>query len=499
MVWRVGSMSWCSFRLSVVALTLVGIPAATSAQDAATNVVLIIVDDLGWRDLGVTGSPLYDTPAIDRLAREGTRFSRFYSASPVCSPTRASLMTGRNPARLAITNWIGGEQQGQLRQADYERALPLEEVTIGDALRARGYATGYIGKWHLGTNQFMPSHQGFDTIIAVNNAGQPGSYFPPYGRVGAPTAVPDLDDDPPDAYLTDRLTDAAVRFIATRRREPFLLVLAHYTVHTPLEAPAALVAEYEKEIGTTGSTPTTEPITERTAATRSRQDHAVYAAMVETLDRSIGRITDTLRTLGLDDRTAVVFVSDNGGLSTVQGSRPGPTSNLPLRAGKGWLYEGGIRVPLIVRWPGVTRPGTVIGTPATTDDLFPTLLELAGAARSTDVPLDGLSLAPLFRGDSLPSRPLFWHFPHYHGSGNRPSGVVRDGNYKLLEWFEDGRVELYDLASDSTETHDISAERPQMAVRLLRLLRDWRERIGARMPTPNPEWTPAQGDRRSDR
>ncbi|MDH4045560.1 MAG: sulfatase [Gemmatimonadota bacterium] len=474
--------------LSVLALVAMGNAGVAAGQAPPTNVVLIIVDDLGWRDLGITGSTLYSTPVIDRLAREGTRFSRFYSASPVCSPTRASLMTGRNPARLGITNWIGGEQQGQLRQADYERALPLDERTIGEAFRDRGYVTGYIGKWHLGTDQFMPSHQGFDTIIAVNNAGQPGSYFPPYGRVGAPTAVPDLTGDPPEAYLTDRLTDAAVRFIAARRREPFLLVLAHYTVHTPLEAPAALVAAYEEEIGTAGSMPTTDPIAERTATTRSRQDHAVYAAMVETLDRGIGRITDTLRTLGLDDRTAVVFVSDNGGLSTIQGSRPGPTSNLPLRAGKGWLYEGGIRIPLIVRWPGVTQPGLVLGTPATTDDLFPTLLDLAGIARSTDVPLDGLSLAPLFRGDSLPSRPLFWHFPHYHGSGNHPSGAVRDGNYKLLEWFEDGRVELYDLAADSTETNDVSDTQPEVAERLLALLHNWRAQIGARMPKPNPDW-----------
>lgn len=471
-----------TWRVTLAVAAALLSPHATRAQDAPVNVVMIVVDDLGWRDLGVTGSERYATPAIDRLAAESVRFTQFYSASPVCSPSRASLMTGRHPARLAITNWIGGEQHGLLRQAEYERSLPLDEVTIGDAFRAAGYATGYIGKWHLGPDGFLPDAQGFETTVAVNRGGQPGSYFPPYGRRGTDWAVPDLEGDPPDAYLTDRLTDAAVRFIATPREQPFLLVLGHYTVHTPLQAPEGLVKEWEGRLGRTGTDPTAPPLLERDALTRTRQDHPVYAAMVETLDRSVRRIADTLRALGLWDRTAVVLVSDNGGLSTVAG-RPGPTSNLPLRAGKGWLYEGGIRVPLLVRWPGTTREGDTVATPATTDDLLPTLLELAGlpAAERT---LDGVSLAPLLAGGTIAPRPLYWHFPHYHDSGNRPSGAVRDGDYKLIEWFETGAVELYDLDADEAELHDLSEDRPEVAERLRARLAAWRERVGARMPTP---------------
>ncbi len=448
------------------------------------NVVLIVVDDLGWIDTGVYGSSFYETPHIDALAARGARFSQFYTASSVCSPTRASLMTGKHPARLDITNWIGGEQNGLLQQATYERQLPLEEVTIGEAFRDSGYATGYVGKWHLGTEGFMPELQGFDFTATVNHAGQPGSYFAPYGNENAPhSAVPDLEGDSAGTYLTDRLTDVSLDFMERNRDRPFFLTLSHYSVHTPLQAPEEVVARYETKAAALGPETDEHYESERDASTKLRQDHATYAAMIESTDESVGRIVQKIRELGIGERTAVVFVSDNGGLSTLmRRSFSQATANVPLRAGKGWLYEGGIRAPLIVSAPGGPA-GVEIDQPATSNDLYPTLLELAGLALMPERHLDGESLAPAILGQgAVAERPLYWHFPHYHGSGNRPSGAIRSGDLKLIEWFEDGSVELYDLSADLGERRDLVDERPEEAVRLLTELRRWRDEVGANMP-----------------
>ncbi len=449
------------------------------------NVVVIVIDDLGWTDTGIYGSTFYDTPNIDRLAREGVRFTQFYTASPVCSPTRASLMTGKHPARLDLTNWIGGEQNGLLLQADYVRQLPLEEVTVGEAFQEAGYATGYVGKWHLGAELHLPHVQGFDFTFAVNHAGQPGAYFPPYENPNWPvTDVPDLEGDPPGSYLTDRLTDVTLDFLENNRGGPFFFVLSHYAVHTPLEAKPEKVAHYEEEAAALPKLGDAGFEAEHEALTKLRQDHPTYAGMVESTDESVGRILDKLEELGIADRTAVVFVSDNGGLSTLmRRSFNHATANVPLRAGKGWLYEGGIRAPLIVRWPGEAEAGSVAGVPAQSTDLYPTLLEMAGLPARPDQHADGVSLAGVMSGRPAPTRDaLFWHFPHYHGSGNRPGAAVREGDLKLVEWFEDGAVELYDLERDIGERTDLAAQRPEEVARLRDRLERWRQTVGANMP-----------------
>ena len=489
--------------LSSLALLFALIGCSSSEQEIASeraplNIILFVVDDLGWRDAGVLGSEFYDTPAIDALAASGVRFSRFYSASPVCSPTRASLMTGRHPARVAITNWIGGEQRGMLLQADYLRQLPLEEVTLGEAFAEAGYATGYIGKWHLGADdEFLPGAQGFGWTGAVNRAGQPGSYFPPYRNPDWPiTDVPGLEGDSPDDYLTDRLTDEAIEFLEEEHDRPFLLVLSHYSVHTPLQArddDAAPYRDRARALAPLDGGPTEGESGRST--TKLRQDHAVYAGMIASVDRSLSRVAGALDSLGLAGRTAIVFVSDNGGLSTLSGDRGerAPTANRPLRAGKGWLYEGGIRIPLIIRWPGTDagRAGTTLRVPAMTTDLFPTLLAMAGIPL-LDRQLDGVSLAPLMTGESeaAEERDLFWHFPHYHGSGNRPGGAILSGDLKLVEWFEDGALELYDLAADPGESVNLTDSAPAQVERLRARLAGWRDSIGAAMPRPNPDWNP---------
>jgi arylsulfatase A-like enzyme len=456
------------------------------------NFVFFLIDDLGWTDTGVYGSTFYETPNIDRLATEGARFTQFYSASPVCSPTRASIMTGKDPARLNITNWIGGDQAGMLLQAEYLRQLPLNEITLGDAFKEAGYATGYIGKWHLGTEGFLPPDQGFDFAFAVNHAGQPGSYFYPYENANWPlTNVPDLEDGEDGDYLTDRLTDAALRFIEARRDTTFFLVFSHYAVHTPLQAKAAITAKYESKAQNLAAANAPAFLPEgANAVTKQRQDHAVYAGMIESTDQSVGRVLALLDSLDLADRTVIVFVSDNGGLSTLRRSQGIPTSNLPLRAGKGWLYEGGTRVPLIVKWPGVVEGGRLIDQPAITMDLYPTLLEIAGLPLRPGQHQDGLSLVPPLLGTGSLDRRFFFHFPHYHGSGNRPSGAARVGDYKLLEWFEDGKIELYDLSADIGESRDLAGESPELARQLHDILEEWRRSVGARMPTPNPDWRP---------
>jgi arylsulfatase A-like enzyme len=421
------------------------------------NFVFFLVDDLGWRDVGCYGTKFYETPNIDRLAREGMRFTDAYAACPVCSPTRASILTGKYPARLSLTDWIPGqrEKNPKLLVPKFNQELPLEEVTIAEALKATGYACASIGKWHLGGEPYYPDKQGFDLNVGGTAKGSPPSYFSPYG-------IPTLADGPKGEYLTDRLADEAEKFIEQNRYRPFFLYLPHFAVHTPIQGKEEIAAKYARKPPDGG------------------QKNATYAAMIESVDQSVGRVMKKLDALGLADRTVVFFMSDNGGLA-------GITSNAPLRAGKGTLYEGGIREPMIVKWPGVVRSGTTASTPVTSTDFYPTILEMAGLPPKPEQHVDGLSIMPLLK-ESGPLRrdTLYWHYPHYHRT--TPAGALRHGDWKLIEYFEDGRLELYNLRDDLGEANDLATAMPEKARELQKMLAEWRRSVGAQMPTPNPDY-----------
>lgn len=458
------------------------------------NFVFILVDDLGWKDLGAYGSTFHLTPNIDALAASGMRFTQAYAASPVCSPTRASLLTGKHPARLDITDWIGGSQRGELLPAEYEHHLPQDEVTLAEALQEAGYATGYFGKWHLGDDPNLPESQGFDVNVGGTGAGQPASYFFPYKAPEGRNPfwdVPGLEEGDEGEYLTDRLTNEALTFIEENREGSFLLYLAHFAVHTPIQSKAELKDRYaaRRDSLPQSTGPRSEEEHGR-ATTRLVQDDPAYAGMVQSVDESVGKILGGLEEMGLADNTVVIFMSDNGGLSTIAGERVGPTTNSPLRAGKGWLYEGGIREPMIIRWPGVVEGGSTCSEPVQSTDFFPTMLEMAGLSLMPAQHQDGLSLVPLLEGaEGMERDALFWHFPHYHGSGNRPSGAIRMGDWKLLEWFEDGSVELYNLKEDPGEERELAQEEPDLVQDLLERLRGWRVEVGAKMPREDVEGT----------
>ncbi|MHC4518985.1 MAG: sulfatase, partial [Planctomycetota bacterium] len=401
-----------------------GVAKVIGREHRRPNFVFFLIDDLGWADLGCYGSTFYETPNIDGLAAEGMRFTEAYAACPVCSPTRASIMTGKYPARLGITQWIGGPNE----PTAYRHYMPLEEVTIAEALREAGYATGFVGKWHLSTRDetrhtYYPDRQGFDVNIGGDWSGAPPTYFYPYEKRNRK-----LESMPPGGekgeYLTDRLTDESLKFLEANRDRPFLLYLSHYAVHTPIESKKALTEKYAAKAKKVleGDRPEARPVYGR-YKTRMVQDNAAYAGMVQSVDESVGRVMKKLEALGLERNTIVIFMSDNGGLSTV--GREGPTCNLPLRAGKGWLYEGGIREPMLMKWPGVVEAGSVCDEPVTSTDFYPTMLEMAGLPARPQQHVDGVSLAGLLKGEGTPKREaMYWHYPHYHGSGNRPSGAV---------------------------------------------------------------------------
>lgn len=442
------------------------------------NIVFIMADDLGWADLGCTGSTFYETPHLDRLAADGMRFTTAYSACPVCSPTRAAAMTGKYPARVKVTDYIPGDRRGRLNPAFYLHHLPLEEVTIAESLRDARYKTALIGKWHLGDEGFWPQDQGFDVNVA--GSGKGGSpQISPY-------KLPNIIDGPPGEYLTERLTEEAIKFLEGARDKPFLLVLTHYDVHTPLVGKKELIEKFQAKAAALPASTTPRFRAEGAGEDRRVQDHAVYAAKVASLDQSVGRVRETLARLGVDKNTVIVFTSDNGGLSTTEGA---PTSNAPLRAGKGWLYEGGIRVPLIVHWPGVTSAGRTSDVPVITNDFYPTLLEIAGLPPLAAQHVDGVNLVPLLKDEGRPARDtLYWHYPHYGNQGGSPGGAVREGDWKLIEFFEDHRVELYNLRADAGERHNVAALLPERAEQLRKKLTAWRTSVGAEMPTPNPDY-----------
>ena len=447
------------------------VPSHVRAADGATrpNIVLILVDDLGWTDLGCQGSSFYKTPNIDRLATEGKRFTQAYSACTVCSPTRAALLTGQYPARLHVTDWIEGHKRpkAKLRVPDWTMHLPHETTTIAEVLKQRGYTTATVGKWHLGSEAFEPTTHGFDVNIGGNHRGQPPSYFYPYERQNI--SLPGLEEGQEGEYLTDRLTDEAIRWIESHRDQPFFLYLPHYTVHTPIQAKAELIEKYRAAVDPS-----------------SPHKNAAYAAMIDSLDQSVGRIMESLKKLKLDENTLVIITSDNGGLM-------GVTSQPPLRAGKGSVYEGGVRVPLIVRYPGKVKPGKTSDEPVITMDLYHTLIELTakGKPSAADAPADGVSLLPVLTGSgNLDRDALYWHYPHYHPGGATPYSAIRAGDYRLIEFFEDGRTELYNLKDDIGEQNDIASSQPKKRDELLAKLAKWREQVGAQLPTPNPDYDP---------
>jgi arylsulfatase A-like enzyme len=453
---------------------------AAQAAPRRPSIVFILMDDLGWTDVGYMGSEYYETPNIDRLARQGMVFTNAYTNAPNCAPTRASLLSGQYTPRHGVYT-VGSSERGSSR---HRRLIPVANttdlstdiVTIPEVLGPAGYVSACIGKWHLGGGpEHSPTAQGFDVSFDRSQAGYGGGHF-------SPPLTRRLNPGQPREYLTDRLTDEALRFVDANQDRSFFLYLAHHAVHTPLEAQEDLIAKY------------------RNKPPRGGHSNPVYAAMIESADQSVGRVTAKLDELGLTQDTLVVFFSDNGGVGGYRelGVMGGAiTSNAPLRGGKGMLYEGGIRVPMIVRWPRRVRAGSRCRVPVIGLDFYPTFLEAAGIGARPARPLDGLSLVPLLRGaDRLPRDAVFWHFPAYlEASQNTwrttPAGAVRQGDYKLQEFFEDGRVELYNLRDDIAEKRDLSATMPGRARALRDLLVQWRESLGASVPTqPNPQYAP---------
>ncbi len=472
---------------------------AWAAEDRPPNVLVILVDDLGYMDVGCNNPDcFYDTPHIDRLAASGLRFTDGYVANPVCSPTRYSLITGKWPTRVKATNFFTGNRAGRFLPAELSNRMPLEEVTLAQALKTKGYKTFFAGKWHLGPNaEYWPENRGFDINRGGHDRGGPyggKKYFSPYGN-------PRLEDGPDGEHLPIRLADETCQFMEAHKDEPFFAYLCFYSVHTPLMAPEALVAKYREKAQRLGiqDQPAFAPEeqvwpTDQPRRVRTLQNHAVYAGMVESMDNAIGRVLTRLDELDLADNTIVFFTSDNGGLSTSEGS---PTSNLPLRGGKGWIYEGGIREPMIIRWPGVTAAGSVSKEPVMCTDFYPTILEMTGTPTEAGHATDGDSLVPLLKqGKSLGDRPLFWHYPHYSNQGGFPGGAIRQGDWKLVERYEDGRVHLYNLAEDIGEKHDLAEAHPQRVADLRQRLHAWYQEVNAEFlhakpdgPAPwKPEW-----------
>jgi arylsulfatase A-like enzyme len=430
--------------------------------------VFILIDDLGWKDLGCYGSTFYETPNIDGLASDGMRFTSAYAACPVCSPTRASILTGKYPARLHLTDWIPGHKRprAKLRVPEFNQELPLEEVTIAEVLKNAGYVSGSIGKWHLARppgamgegKAVFPGDQGFDFSFGGDHRGHPPSYFYPYGILNISSGVK-------GEYLTDRLTDEAEAFIEKNKEKPFFLYLCQYGVHTPLQAKAEMVARYKKK-----------------AKTGEGQRNPVYAAMIQSVDESVGRIMRKLDEVKIANRTVIVFTSDNGGLIPV-------TSNAPLRAGKGTLYEGGIRVPMIVRWPEAVNAKSTCDVPVASVDFHGSILEIAGVEGVPGDVVDGVSIGSLLKQTGRVNRDaIYWHYPHYHPGGATPCGAVREGDFKLIEFYEDGHLELYNLREDLSETNDVASKMPEKAAELRQKLADWRRAVNAQMPTPNPDY-----------
>ncbi|VGO14881.1 Arylsulfatase [Pontiella desulfatans] len=463
------------FLVWMVAFPVVG----TVAEEAPCkpNVVFLLVDDLGWGDFGFNGAEFYETPNIDRLASEGMRFNNGYAACTVCSPSRAAILTGQYPARLKLTDWITGHKRpyAKLSVPDWETRISHEMVLLPEALKEGGYDTVFLGKWHLmpiGQPDFdghYPTSHGFNVNIGGREWGQPkgpGKYFSPFD-------MPNLDDGKPGEFLTDKLTDAAIDYLGGGRNKPFLLYFSYYTLHGPLMAPPELVEKYTDKARTFKNA-------------KKEWVNPRRAGMVEKLDDSVGRILAKLEELGIADNTVVILTGDNGG--------DADTTTAGLKGYKGFSHEGGVREPFVVKWPGKTRPGAACDVPVIGTDFYPTLLEIAGLPQKPSEHRDGVSLVPLLTGEAeeLERENLYWHYPHYHRT--KPYGAIRSGEWKLIELFEDGALELYDLKKDPYETENLAMQYPEKAEELLTLLKEWRTSTGAQMMMPNPDFDPKRAN-----
>lgn len=451
--------------------------ASALAAESKPNFVFLLVDDLGWGDFGCYGAEFYETPNIDRLASQGMKFTNAYAACTVCSPSRAAILSGCYPARLHLTDWIAGHKKprAKLSVPDWKMKLDHERILLPEALKEAGYATGFFGKWHLMPNgakdmdQHFPTDHGFDINVGGREWGQPkgkGKYFSPF-------QMPNLDDGKSGDFLTDKLTDRAVDFIEDHAKEkPFLLYFSYYTLHGPIMAPPEMVEKYKK----------------KAKFYDNKNDeflNPARAGMVEKLDDSVGRIIAKLEELGISDNTVIILTGDNGGdYDETTGG---------LRAYKGFSHEGAVREPCVVKWPGNTKAGSTCGEPVIGMDFYPTLLEIAELPARPEEHKDGVSMVPLFTGEKieLERDTLYWHYPHYHRT--KPYGAIRDGDMKLIEFFEDGKLELYDLSSDPNEADNLSSSKPEIAKALLEKLRTWRKSVDAQMMKENPNYDPTAG------
>lgn len=457
---------------------------ASSDTETRPNVLFILADDLGYNDIGAYNSDsFYETPHIDSLAGAGMKFTDGYAANPVCSPTRYSIMSGRHPSRENHTDWFCGQRTGRFDHAEYDCSMDTSRVTIAEAFKDGGYDTYFAGKWHLGPEPIhWPKNQGFDVNKGGFSCGSPGcaggGYFSPYDN-------PRLEDGPEGEYLPFRLAEETESFIEQDRDDPFFAFLSFYEVHNPKQAPDSLIEKYRKKRDRLGleRVDEFEGIEQVWSEAESRtarvvQGLPVYAAMVESLDRAVGHVLQSLRENDLADRTVVVFMSDNGGLSTSEGHN---TSNRPLRGGKGWLYEGGIREPYIIQWPGVTPRGSTSDVPVTSMDFYPTLLDIADLPMRPNHHVDGTSLVPVLRGNSsLDREALFWHYPHYSNQGGFPGAAVRMGEWKLIEDYLQGEVRLFNLRNDRGERNNVAGQYPDRVDKMRARLHEWYQEVDAR-------------------
>ncbi len=508
-------MHWFRF----IALTFVF---SLGLRAAPPNIVFFLVDDLGWRDVSCFGSSFYETPNIDRLAREGVKFTNAYAACHVCSPTHASILTGKYPARLHLTDWLPGRREFEFQKfqnANIRPHLPFGETTLAEALKAHGYRTAIFGKWHLGEDPSGPAAHGFDVQVPTHwRKGWPRrGYHAPFQLEGIKGEKGD--------YLTDRLTDGALKFIEQNKDQPFFLYLSHFAVHDPIHGRSDLVEKYRRKLASVkrqqspafvleGNPDSPEPLSRarlgqlirqpshkgfrvlprQTVKIKQHQDNIQFAAMVEAMDESLGRVLAKLKALKLEQNTIVIFFSDNGGMSAANFGNPNrvvptmkldaafSTSNLPLRGAKGWLYEGGIRVPMIVKWPKHGKRGTVCKTPVISTDFFPAILEMVALPARPQQHVDGTSFVSALKGNPFERNAIYWHFPHYSNHGMQsPGGAIRAGDFKLLEYFENNTVQLFNLKKDPGEQNDLARSHPKKAADLLAMLQAWRKHVSAKM------------------
>lgn len=485
-------MNYLNFFSSAILLTISTCQDMIGALKEKPNILFILTDDLGVCDLSCTGSKYYETPNIDRLASGSMMFTQGYATCSVSSPSRASIMTGKFPARHGITDWIGAKtgkewreekRYNQLLPPDYVHALPAEYLTLPEALKKAGYKTFFAGKWHLGDKGSWPEDHGFDINIGGWEAGSPkGGYFSPYQN-------PNLKDGPAGEELSMRLAMETVKFLKENNPkqtgQPVFAYLSFYAVHGPIETTQKKWEKYRDKAEKMGIAPSGYKMG-HFLPIRQVQDNPIYAGLIEMMDDAVGLVLKTLEELGLDKNTIVIFTSDNGGVAAGDSFS---TSNLPYRGGKGYQFEGGIRVPYFIKVPGLTKGGETCDTPVTGTDFYPTVLELVGEKLRSEEHADGVNLVPLLKGEGIPERPLVWHYPHYGNQGGEPSSIIREGDWKLIHYYEDGHQELYNLRTDRGEVHDLSKDHPELVRKLSDRLFRYLDSVGAKYPVKDPEYS----------